>query len=270
MHRTATSAAIVAVAALALSACAQPGGDAPSSPAPSTQAPTAEATAEPTGSPTGPADGWQSFTTQDGAISLRVPAGWSVDDRSALGEASEMYNRGPGWLNELVILDAEGSQVLWYREHYGNDAVECPGDDLVEPLLSVPVAPYDEAGLAAMRDGIGREIELAVHGDVDPEIVQQGDQYVESGRGVVELALENQGDPADTCGYGGPFPTGGGVGLLSAVADSAAEGGYPDTAIAFESEAAAEAWLDGEESATIVEVMASLQIAWGPRPTVAP
>lgn len=270
MPRTAVSAALVAVAALALSACAQPGGSAPSSPAPASQAPTAEPTAEPTGSPTEHADGWQPFTTQDGAISLRIPAGWSVDDRSALGEASEMYNRGPNWLNELVILDAEGSQMLWYREHYGNDAVECPGDDLVPPTLSQPVAPYDEAGLAAMRETLGREIELAIHGDVQPEIVQQDDQYVESGRGVVALALESQGDPADTCGYGGPFPTGDGIGQLSAVADAASEGGHPDTAIAFESEAAAEAWLEGEEAATIVEVMASLQIAWGPRPTVAP
>lgn len=269
MTSTAAARASVAVlVALALASCAQPGAGptvAPDGPPPSASA-SATPTAAPSVTPSAAADA-RRFEAQDGAARFELPEGWTVDDRSAMGDASEMYDRGPGWLNDLVVLDADGDQMLWYREHYGTDTYDC---DIEQPDVErteiAPLAPELVAALEADGYDIGttyvqvRVAEAAeFRGDAQP-----GDWAVRME--VIRVLPEEDGCVPVVS----EMATGSRVVLIDAVGDTEGEQGMPDTTIDFADEQSARAWLQSDEHAAILEVLASLELTDAPMLDAAP
>lgn len=263
MRSTAAARASIAVlAALALVSCAQPGAEptvAPDGPPPS-----ASASASPTAAPSASASSAavaRLFEAQDGAVRFELPAGWSVDDRSAMGEASEMYDRGPGWLNDLVVLDEDGDQMLWYREEYGNDFVDCR---LVRAgALEVEIEPFStELAAGGAQSVILAEVAEASEWDAR---AQPGAWSV--AMGVVARSAGAEGGCSDLTPV---MWTGSRVVMIDVVGDADDESGMPDVTIDFPDEQSARAWLESAEHDAIVDVLASLELTDAPVLDAAP
>ncbi len=266
---TATRASVAVLAALALASCAQPGAEptvAPDGPPPSASA-SPTPTAAPSASPSTAADA-RRFEAQDGAVRIELPEGWSVDDRSVMGEASEMYNRGPGWLNELVVLDENGDQMLWYREHYGNDVVDC--GELWEGFEQIEIAPFSPAQVAA-RAAQGNPIGPTY---VVAEVAEASRFDGTAAPGAWSVAmrvLTTLPEAQEGCnGLTDVLWTGSRAVMIDAVGDAEGEQGMPDTTIDFTDEQSARAWLDSDEHDAIVDVLASLEITDAPMLDAAP
>lgn len=263
MTRTPTlalRASVACIAALALVACtpaAPAETEAPatpsSPPAPSTTAPTAQPTPSETG-----ADA-QAFESQDGAVRFTLPEGWSVDDRSAMGPVSEMYDRGPGWLNDLVLLDETGAQMLWYREHYGNDFIDCYPS---AADIAIPATPRTSGGDA---------FEFQIRSGLQPLTEWDGEQDVPTGEWVVSLDLMVRQPPidGDDCGWADELPAATRMVMMGAVGDQPGEQGEPSQ-IVFDSEQGARDWLEGAEAATLIEVLSSVELTDAPMLDEAP
>lgn len=271
MSRTsalALRASVAALTALALAACtpaAPAATEAPSTPSATPSAPSAAPTAMPaptetateTETETETADG-QVFESQDGAVRFTLPEGWSVDDRSAMGGASEMYDRGPGWLNELLVLDADGDQMLWYRETYGNDFVDCYPSSAD---IAIPASPLTSGG---------DEFEFQIRSGLQADIEWDGEQDVPTGAWLVTLDLMvRQSWDGEDCGWAEELPGQHRVVMVGAVGDEPDEDGQPSQ-IVFGSEQAARDWLEGDEAATLVEVLSSLELTDAPMLDAAP
>lgn len=273
MIRTTTLAAGIALV-LALTACAPPAAEpttaptttpttAPTAPA-STTPPDASATesAEPSGSgePAG-----QVFETQDGAMRVTLPEGWSVDDRSAMGEPSEMYDRGPGWLNDVVLLDEDGDQMLWYREQYGNDFVDCTvvPADVAQPVD--PFAPALRERLDAEAAAEGRPApELQIRSGLQEVTEWDGAQDVPTGEWTASLDLTSHlWHEGEDCGWAEEVWTGSRIVMVGAVGDQPGADG-PGSQISFGSQQAALDWFAGAEVAQLLEVLESLEITDAP------
>ncbi|KAA6435169.1 hypothetical protein FQ330_05270 [Agrococcus sediminis] len=265
MSRTAVRAlraSAAVLAALALAACAQPAAPAaPSSPAAEpapTTAPTASATPEPSAS----AELWRAFESQDGAVRFAVPEGWSVDDRSAMGEASEMYDRGPGWLNELVVLDGDGAQMLWYREAYGTDFADCR--PIYETPIKAPVDPYSPEARAVIEQSGGSAGPSFVLGELAEASTWSNDAA--PGAWSTTMGMTTTIDPShETClDQTGVLWLGNRIAEVSVTADGAGAAGEPDTTIDFGSEQLARDWFAGEEAALLVDVLSSFEFTGAP------
>ncbi|ROR65943.1 hypothetical protein [Agrococcus jenensis] len=271
----AVRASVAVLAALALASCAQPGAEptvAPDGPPPSASAsaaPTASAspTASATASP-GITVATHDFEAQDGAVRFSLPEGWSVDDRSAMHEGSEMYDNGPSWLNELVVLDEDGDRMLWYREDYGNDFLECR--EVSADAERTEITPFSEelaAARAAEGDPIGPTFALAELGEA-----AQFDAAGEPGEwsvvmGVVTtlpVAQDGCSDLTDVLWSGSR------VVLLDVVGDAEREDGIPDPTIDFPDEQSARAWLESAEHDAIIGVLQSLELTDAPLLDAAP
>lgn len=103
-------ASVVAVAALV--------GCAPAAPAP----------------PVEPDATWQVVETQNGSASFRIPAAWSIDDRSSMrpDASGAALNDAPGWVNEILVLDEHGAQRLRYEDTpFSSASTWAPSDDPV-------------------------------------------------------------------------------------------------------------------------------------------
>lgn len=263
MTSTAAARASVAVlAALALSSCAQPAAEptvAPDGPPPSASASPAP-TAAPSASPSAAADA-RRFQAQDGAVRFELPEGWTVDDRSAMGEASELYNRGPGWLNDLIVLDEDGDQMLWYREDYGNDFIDCR---LVRPdAIEIEIEPFSTELTAAGAEAL-----------ILAEVAEASEWDARRGPGEWSVAMAvvaRSSDAEEGCSDLTPVIwSDSRVMMIDAVGDAADEQGMPDTTIDFPDEQSARAWLESDEHDAIVEVLASLEITDAPMLDAAP
>lgn len=270
MSTTAAVRACVAVlAALALASCAQPGAGptvAPDGPRPSATAtePPAD-TGTPSPSSTASA---RIFEAQDGAVRFELPQEWSVDDRSAMGEASEMYDRAAGWLNELVVLDEDGDQMLWHREDYGNDFVDCR--EVSADAERTEIAPFSDALVAARAaegNPIGPTFVLAELGEAS-----QFDASGEPGEwsvsmGVVTTLPEAQEGCSELTDV---LWSGSRVVQIDVVGDAQDASGVPDTTIDFPDEQSARAWLESAEHDAIVGLLASLELTEAPVLDAAP
>lgn len=264
-------ASVAAAIALALTACSSTAATEPEAPTtPSTSVP-APSSVPPATDPAPSEPDAQLFESQDGAVRFTLPEGWSVDDRSAMGEASEMYNRGPGWLNELVLLDDDGDQMLWYREDYGNDSVDCytlPADIAVaaDPL-SPELRAEDEANAAA----IGQEpTEFQIRSGLERGVEWDGQQDVATGEWFASLDLMQHNVSADEdCGWAEELGAGGRMAMIGAVGDHATDGGARSP-IVFDSEQAARDWFESDEVATLIEVLSSVEFTGTPILDTAP
>lgn len=257
------------LAALALGSCAQPAAEptvAPDGPPPSATAtqPPAETTAP---SPSSTA-GARVFEAQDGAVRFALPEGWSVDDRSGMHEASEMYDRGPSWLNELVVLDEGGDRMLWYREDYGNDVVDCR--EVSADAERTEIAPFSDA-LVAARAAEGNPIgptfvlaELGEAAQLDPAGEPGAWSVVMGVVTTLPGAQEGCSDLTDVLWSGSR------VVLLDVVGDAELEAGVPDPTIDFPDEQSARAWLESDEHDEIVDVLESLELTDAPLLDAAP
>lgn len=251
-------ASVAVLTALALAACSPAAPTetgaavAPSaSPAPSTGAPTPE----PTSSAADPIA--HAFESQDGAVRFLLPEGWSVDDRSAMGEASEMYNHEPGWLNDLVLLDETGAQMLWYREYYGDDSVVCADR---EWQLEVPIEPYGPA-LA------GEELApVVIVGSAGPATDFRADGTPGAGAARMRLQSVRTGECP---GFDESIWLGDRVASVDAVSDEPGPE-MPEPVIEFADEQAASAWLQGEEAAELIDVLSSMELTGAPMLDEAP
>lgn len=260
-------------AALLLASCAQPGA-APTAappttatPAPTTQAPTASAP-EPTPSTTAEPDTAGAFEAQDGAVRFVLPEGWSIDDRSAMGEASEMYDRGPGWLNDLIVLDEDGDQMLWYRERYGNDTTDCR--EVMSDAVRTDIQLFSDETLderAAAGDPVGASLVLAEAAESTrwDAMAQQGAWSVSMQvMTTLDETLEGCSDLTDV------LWTGERAVWVDVVGDAATETGEPDTTLDFADEPSARAWLQSAEAAAITGVLESMRLTAAPVLDAAP
>ncbi|SDH38959.1 hypothetical protein [Agrococcus jejuensis] len=115
--------------------------------------PTPSASPEPTPEPT-------RFTTRNGTASFEVPAGWTVEDTSALQPRSN--HGGPIWQNSVALVDEDGVRRAAYLDGYGDDvrAASELGD-----VRSIPAAdglhaavwwtsPVDGSGSVWMETGV--------------------------------------------------------------------------------------------------------------------
>ncbi len=267
MTRAAVHTAVAVLGVLALASCAQPGEPtvAPDGPPPTaTATATPTATAEPSASVSTAPEVGRAFESQDGAVRFALPEGWSVDDRSAMGDASEMYNRGPGWLNDLVVLDEQGDQMLWYREDYGIDFVDCTPEptDAVE----IEVEPFVPEVAARLEQAGGRAVVLA---EVAPAS-EWGTAAPDAWAVAMGLAVR-AGTAEEGCSdISSVVWTGSRIVHVDAVTDSPAAADLPDTTIQFDDEQSARAWLDGAEADTIVGVLESLELSDTPILDAAP
>ncbi|MET4098427.1 hypothetical protein ABIB37_000664 [Agrococcus sp. UYP10] len=267
----AVRASVAVLAALTLASCAQPGTEptvAPDGPPPSasaTAAPTASASPTPSAA-AGAAS--RVFEAQDGAVRFSLPEGWSVDDRSAMHEASEMYDNGPSWLNELVVLDEDGDRMLWYRERPGNDSVDCR--EVSADAERTEITPFSEelvAARAAEGEPIGPTFALAELGEA-----AQFDAAGEPGEwsvvmGVVTTLPVTQDGCSDLTDV---LWSGSRVVLLDVVGDAEREDGIPDPTIDFPDEQSARAWLGSAEHDAIIGVLQSLELTDAPLLDAAP
>ena len=238
-------ASVAVLTALALAACSpaaptETGAPAASSasPAPSTATPTPE----PTSSAADPVA--HAFESQDGAVRFLLPEGWSVDDRSAMGEASEMYNHEPGWLNDLVLLDETGAQMLWYREYYGDDSFVCADREWQLEVLA-PVVIVGSAGPAT-----------DFRADGTP------------GAGAARMRLQSV-RTGECPGFDESIWLGNRVASVDAVSDEPGPE-MPEPVIEFADEQAASAWLQGEEAAELIDVLSSMELTGAPMLDEAP
>ncbi|UOW01986.1 hypothetical protein [Agrococcus sp. SCSIO52902] len=269
MSRTAVRAlraSAAVLAALALAACAQPAAPAaPSSPA-AEPAPTGAPTASATPAPSASAELWRAFESQDGAVRLSLPPGWTVEDRSAVEPESEMYNTGPGWLNDLVVRDGEGDAMLVYQEHYGNDSFVCAVPPT--PDIALPVDPY-ASSLRTEIDG-----ERAQHGlpaaavqvrsGLQEEVAWDGERDVPTGEWSASLGMMMRTIiDGEDCGWAPEIWAGNRIVMVEAVADRLRDDGTGDR-ILFGSEQAARDWLESEEVATLIDVLESLELTGAP------
>lgn len=266
-------ASAVLVAALVLASCAQP-ATAPTAtppttatPAPTTQAPTASAP-EPTPSTTAEPHTSGAFEAQDGAVRVSLPAGWSVDDRSAMGEASEMYNRGPGWLNDLIVLDEDGDQMLWYREYYGIDFIDCR--EVQADAARTEIALFSQETLderAAAGEPAGASFVLA-------EVAESSRWDGMAGPGTWSVAMRvvtTTDETSDGCSdLTTELWSGTRMVWVDVVSDAATETGEPDTTVEFADEPSARAWLQSGEAEAIVSVLESLELRAAPVLDAAP
>ncbi|SFS03897.1 hypothetical protein SAMN04487783_0800 [Agrococcus baldri] len=264
-------ASVAVLTAFALAACtpaapAQPEAPAAPSAAASTAAPTAGPAPTETGSAEAPA-----FESQDGAVRFTLPEGWSVDDRSAMGEASEMQNRGPGWLNDLVVLDAEGEQMLWYREYYGSDFAHCyvlPAD-VAEPVD--PLVPELRERLDAEAAARGHEpLEFQLRSGLQESIEWNGETDVPTGEWTASLALTaHVWTDGEDCGWTEEVWVGDRTATVGAVGDRPGPDS-PASPIVFGSEQAARDWLAGDEAAVLLETLESIEFTGAPMLDAAP
>ena len=256
----AVRASVAVLAALALAACAQPGAEptvAPDSPPPGASA-TATPTASPSPTPIA-ADGEASrvFEAQDGAVRFTLPEGWSVDDRSAMHEASEMYDNGPGWLNELVVLDEDGDRMLWYREDYGHDVVACDFEPPEYERIEIAPLASADSGTTYVQAQVAEAHALDARSD--------------PGAWSVAMEVVTMLPEEDGC-----FPftdalwTGSRVAYIDVVGDAEREDGIPDPTIDFSDEQSARAWLGSAEHDAIIGVLQSLELTDAPLLDAAP
>lgn len=246
-------ASVAVLTALALAACtpaAPAETEAPGTPSAEPAPSTPVATAEP--APTeSEATGPQMFASQDGAVRIALPEGWSVDDRSAMGPVSEMYNTGPRWLNDLVLLDSTGAQMVWYRETYGDDHVVCADR---EWELEVPIEPHGPG----MSDVTPAPVVIVGQAGLATDF--RWDAEPGAGGAAMGLQVQLSGDCA---GYDESIWLGDRVAHVDVVADApGAE--QPETSIAFPDEQAAHDWLQGEEAAQLIEVLSSIEFTGAP------
>ncbi len=271
MSRTAVRAlraSAAVLAALALAACAQPAAPAaPSSPA-AEPAPTGAPTASATPAPSASADVWRAFESQDGAVRLSLPPGWTVEDRSAVEPESEMYNTGPGWLNDLVVRDGEGDAMLVYQEYYGNDSFVCAEPPAAD--VAVPVEPFAPT-LRAELDAAGAQhgyppVEVQVRSGLQEDIAWDGERDVPTGQWRASLGMFALVPSGEHCEWDGWVPeiwAGNRIVIVEAVADRLQDDGAAGQ-IMFGSEQAARDWLESEEVATLIDVLESLELTGAP------
>lgn len=205
------------------------------------------------------------FESQDGAVRMQLPEGWSVVDRSAMGEASEIYNSGPAWLNDLVVVDADGDQMLWYREAYGDDSFECVVEEVDLSQSVDPFSPDLRGELDAQAEAEGRpspEIEIRV--DLMADADWDGQQSVPTGEWIVSLDLMQQIQVSgEECGWDESVWAGNRVVRVSGVGDEPGSDS-PASPIVLGSEQAARDWLTSDEAGMLVEVLASIELTGAP------
>lgn len=261
-------ACITVLAALVLAGCAQPAA-APETAAP-TAAPTAATeTAAPTSAPVSEAAAAEGvFESQDGAVRFELPEGWSVDDRSAMGEASQMYDRGPGWLNDVVVVDEDGDRMVWYREHYGNDTVDCR--EVQTGALEIAIEPFSPELRDRLQQepaGSGTALILGEVGEASTwdAAAQAGTWSVAMGV-VTQLpgAVEGCSDLTDAVW------TGTRVAMIDVVADAETATGEPDTTIDFADEQSARAWMASAEADAVIGLLESMRLTDAPLLDTAP
>ncbi|MEE3703927.1 hypothetical protein V2H43_10995, partial [Pasteurella multocida] len=180
----------------------------------------------------------------------------------AMGEASQMYDRGPGWLNHLIVLDEDGDQMLWYRERYGTDFEDCrsfePGSTRIE------IAPFSQAMLderAAQGNPIGATLVL-----VQVAEATTWDGTAQPGAWSVSMSvMRTLDDPQEGCSdLTEVLWTGSRVVFADVVGDAPAETGEPDITVDFADEPSARAWLQSAEAAAITGVLESMQLTAAP------
>ncbi|WP_405218480.1 hypothetical protein [Agrococcus sp. Ld7] len=264
----ALAASLVVLGSLSLAGCGQPVAPA----APSTPATSPPAQPEPTASltpePTAAADGWHAFETQDGAMRMRLPDGWSVEDRSAM-EASEMYNTGPRWLNDLIVLDQDGNAMLSYEEAYGDDSSVCaewqPAD------IEVAVDPYSPSMRDAAQDA-GMPPEVQVRSDIQQLLDWDGERDVPTGDWAVSLDMLAAVPSSAECewdGWEAEVWAGSRLAMVRAIADEPADDGT-GRQIVIRGEQEARAWFASDEAATLVDVLSTVQFTGAPLLDTAP
>ncbi|GEK81132.1 hypothetical protein [Agrococcus baldri] len=259
-------ASVAAALALALAACSPSAPAQTEAPAnPSASAPVTS-TAPPASDPTAqdPGADERVFVSQDGAVRFTLPDGWTVDDRSAMGEASEMYDRGPGWLNELVLLDDGGAEMVWYRERYGDDAVVC--DDREWPL-EVPIEPYGPELLERFQAEGWDAGRVLIVGEAD--LATRFEHGAAPEAGAVQMGLQTRFERGGCAGVDESLSLGSRIAQVDVVAD-APGAQTPDTTLGFPDAESARAWLDGEEAATLVELLSSIEFTGAPLLDAAP
>lgn len=253
---------LVVVGVTVLAACAPASNEPEASEAAASSDPPST-TSEPSAS-TAPDDLW-TFETRDGSMRMALPDGWTVDDRSVVSPGSEMYNAGPTWLGDVVVLDADGDQMLWYRETYGTDqALPC----------GQPPAAALEQSADPMTAGLRADLEAqaAATGVAVPDFQIRGEVAVfgAPSRWVATLGLVAGLPDGAQCGWSGEIWAGSRLVEVDAVGDDPSSDGSPASPIAFGSEEAATAWLGGHEAATIAAVLASIELTGAPLLDYAP
>lgn len=271
-------AAAALLLALVLTGCAQPAtvptaspraqdpdASAPPTPIASAADPSASAAPEPDAEP----DVGATWATQDGAMRLRLPEGWRVDDRSAMGEASEMHDRGPGWLNDVMLLDDGGDQMLWYREAYGNDFIGCR--EVQADSLEIDIEPYSPA----LVDELERQGASAPEALILAETAEAATWEPDAAPGTWSVAMGVVARLPAAPGEGCSDLTemlwlGNRIAEIDVVGDAAGADGEPDPTIDFADERGARAWLEGDEAAMLVEVLSSIELTGAPVLDAAP
>lgn len=257
--------------ALPLAGCTQ--SAAVPSTAPSTPQPTASVTSEPgiepSASATAPAPAGAAWQTRDGAMRLQLPEGWSVDDRSAMGEASEMVNRGPGWLNDVMVLDAQGDRMLWYREHYGTDFVDCR--EVQAHSLEIGIEPFSPELVDELERQGAPVPQLLILAETAEASTWAADATPGAWAVAMGVSAQMPTSPGDGCSaLTDVLYLGNRVAELDVVADDVDAAGEADTTIGFADEQAARAWLEGDEAALLVEVLSSIELTGAPMLDEAP
>lgn len=72
------------------------------------------------------------FTTQNGTASFELPAGWTVEDTSALQPQSN--HGGPIWQNSVALLDEDGERRATYGDGYGDDVGAADDTGVVQSI----------------------------------------------------------------------------------------------------------------------------------------
>lgn len=239
--------ALIAVAALV--GCSQPAAAPSSSPTASVEAgpsPSATRTPSPTPTPSTPAPSptptdpladWQEVATPNGTATFRIPPGWTAE----MGGEQIEYDGETHWVNQIGLRDAAGELHLGY------------GD-----------GPYDDVGAAA-RFGVVRatpvatldEAERAAHDDVEPRSLDHhAIAWWESGDGTAFIAHAGLA----TAPFGESPPTSGVTDGERSVWFGVRE--------EFTSEADAVAWLESDDVALLLDIVATLDLTAIPAPVL--
>ncbi len=246
MSRRAAAAAALAAMTLLVAGCAPTAvGPTPTATAAATAtptpsaAPTATASVEPTSTatPTDPHAGWQEIATPNGTATFRIPPGWTAE----VGGEEIAYDGEQHWVNAVTVRSETGTISAGYYD-----------------------GPYDDVGAAASF-GVVRSTpvetldaeELAAAGDTDPvHLEHHASAWWASGDGATftafaGLATRRVGDS----------PPGA---LVSDGERTVSLGVRED----FASEAEAVAWLESDDVAIVLEIVATLDLTGIPAPAL--
>lgn len=243
MRALPVAAGIAAIVLLA--GCAQPGAEAPEAPtaAPTSQAPSPSAEPTPSATVADPHADWQRIETPNGTASFLIPPGWAAE----IGGQELEHDGEIHWQNEIVVLDPDGEAQLGYSDGPGGDDVAAIARVGIVELR--PVATLDDEERAAAAGDVADPAYLE-HA-VAAWWVDWGDQGI---RGIVSLT------PDSVEAAGGHQP-----GFLVLDGERGLSFG---TMRAFSTDAEAAAWLESDEVAQLVDIVATLDLTGIPAPAL--